>query len=72
MPGKQRCHLSQPARWGCWTITSFLPALRLPFGVFAEETYRGAGKEDHERKPEHKENDLKDPLALIEESAQRK
>jgi hypothetical protein len=32
-----------------------------------EETYRGAGKEDHERKPQHKENNLKDPLALIEE-----
>ena len=72
MLGIQRCHLSQPARWRCWTITSFLPALRLPCGVFAEETYRGIGQEDHERKPEHKENNLKDPFALIEEPAPRK
>ena len=72
MPGTQRCHLLQPARWGCWTIKSFLPAPRLLFGVFAEETYRGAGKEDHERKPQHKQNNLKDPLALIEEPIPRK
>jgi hypothetical protein len=52
---------------GCWTATSFLPAHRLLVSVFAEETCRGTGKEDHERKPQHKKNNLEDPLALIEE-----
>ena len=49
--GAQCCYLSQPTRWGCWTATSFLPARRLLVSVFAKETCRGAGKEDHERKP---------------------
>jgi len=34
--------------------------------------YRGIGQEDHERKPVHKENNLKDPFPLIEEPAPRK
>ncbi len=72
MRGAQCCYLSQPTRWGCWTATSFLPARRLLVSVLAEETCRGVGKEDHERKPEHKENSLEDPFALIEEAIPRK
>jgi hypothetical protein len=54
------------------TITSFPSALRFLVAVFAEEARRGAGKEDHERKPQHKENNLEDPLALIEKTIPRK
>ena len=71
MRGAPRCYLSQPARWGCWTTTSFLSALRFLVAVFAEETYREAGKEDHERKPQDKENNLEDPFALIEKPIPR-
>jgi hypothetical protein len=68
----QPLYLSQPTRWGCRTATSFLPARRLLVNVFAEETCRGAGKEDHEGKPQQKENNLEDPLALIEKPIPRK
>jgi hypothetical protein len=40
--------------------------------VFTNETYRRERKECYEREPKHKKNNLKDPLALIEEAVPRK
>ena len=55
--------------YGSWTDDHVVSSLFFAsFATFSwRKRNRGTGEEDHERKPYHKQNNLKDPLALIEE-----
>jgi hypothetical protein len=52
-------HLSPTTGWGRRTVTLFSFAACALFGFLADGMCRGVGKEDHEREPQHKQNNLK-------------